>query len=271
MTNLDNFATKKELFDFMVENKSKLIAEKSYDVKKADAVSYYVPVYDEKETSTKQQLSVEELLNKDKINAKLVINTTNLMDSHSDVHIKGLWNKSLKEQKELLLVQEHEVKFSHIISDKVKAQVKTFDWAELGYNLKGTTEALVFNVEIEKTRNKFMFEQYAKGYVKQHSVGMRYVKLELCINSDEYQKEKESWDKYIDEVANRKVAEERGYFWAVTEAKIVEGSAVPLGSNYATPTLEIKSDEPLQDTQKDIEDSRSIDTIRQALKEVLTN
>jgi hypothetical protein len=36
------------------------------------------------------------------------------------------------------------------------------------------TEALVFNVEIDKDRNDFMFNQYAKGYVKEHSVGMRY-------------------------------------------------------------------------------------------------
>jgi hypothetical protein len=27
-----------------------------------------------------------------------------------------------------------------------------------------------------------MFNQYAKGYVKEHSVGMRYVKLELAVN-----------------------------------------------------------------------------------------
>jgi hypothetical protein len=46
------------------------------------------------------------------------------------------------------------------------------------------TEALVFNVEIDKDRNDFMFNQYAKGYVKEHSVGMRYVKLELAVNSD---------------------------------------------------------------------------------------
>ena len=271
MTDLNNFTTQKELFDFLLNNKSKLIAEKCYNVKKADAISYYVPVYDEKEVSSKQQLSVDELLKRDKITAKLVINTTNLMDSHSDVHMKGIWNKSIKEQKEILLVQEHEIKFTHIISDKVKASVKTYDWNDLGFNLKGTTEALVFNAEIEKQRNSFMFDQYVKGYVKQHSVGMRYVKLELCVNSDDYPKEKENWDKYITEVANKNVAEQKGYFWAVTEAKIVEGSAVPLGSNYATPTLEMKGVEPSDDTQKHIEDSRSYDTIRQALKEVLTN
>jgi hypothetical protein len=49
--------------------------------------------------------------------------------------------------------------------------------------------------------------------------------------------EKENWDKYIGKVANVEQAEEEGYFWAVTEAKIVEGSAVLFGSNRVTPTL----------------------------------
>ena len=126
-----------------------------------------------------------------------------------------------------------------------------------------------------------MFEQYAKGYVKEHSVGMRYVNLEMAVNSEEkyYAEEKAIWDKYISEVANKEEAEQRGYFWAVTEAKIVEGSAVVKGSNYATPTISVKENtiEPTEVTQtEDKEDSRQLDTIgkedfRKLFKEVLTN
>ena len=39
--------------------------------------------------------------------------------------------------------------------------------------------------------------------------------------------------------ANPEVAEEYGYFWVVGEAKDREGSAVVLGSNFVTPTLEV--------------------------------
>jgi hypothetical protein len=72
-----------------------------------------------------------------------------------------------------------------------------------------------------------MFNQYAKGYVKEHSVGMRYVKLELAVNSDSKyeQEEKAIWDKYIDEIVNKVQIEEQSY-WAVSEAKAIEGSAV---------------------------------------------
>ncbi len=97
-----------------------------------------------------------------------------------------------------------------------------------------------------------MFEQYSKGYVTQHSVGMRYVKIVMCVNSDKeyYGAEKEAWDKYYPLIANKDVADKYGYFWAVKEAKIIEGSAVLCGSNPVTPTLEnnLKS-EPLAGTR----------------------
>ena len=93
---------------------------------------------------------------------------------------------------------------------------------------------------------------------------MRYVNLELAINSEaEYDKEyKELWDKYYPVVANKELADERGYMWIVTEAKIIEGSAVVMGSNSATPTLENKEvadivttdeNEPTIVTQKEVE------------------
>jgi hypothetical protein len=92
---------------------------------------------------------------------------------------------------------------------------------------------------------------------------MRYVKIDLAINSEsEYDKEeKEIWDKYYQVVANKEVADERGFFWVVSEAKIIEGSAVVMGSNSATPTISVENkteadtitsekQEPSNDTQK---------------------
>jgi hypothetical protein len=42
------------------------------------------------------------------------------MDSHL-THLKGIWNKTVKETKPALL-QEHQMKFNSIISDKVTAK-----------------------------------------------------------------------------------------------------------------------------------------------------
>jgi len=186
------------------------------------------------------------------MNAKLVINTTNLIDSHMDCHIPGIWTKSLKELGLFHLLQEHEMEFDKVISDSVNdgltASVEEIPWKKLGLKYQGTTQALIFNTQIKKERNEFMFDQYRKGYVLNHSVGMRYMKLFLCINSEEasYSSEKANWDKYYPEVINKELADEKGYFWAVTEAKIIEGSAVVKGSNFATPTMEIEIEKSIE-------------------------
>jgi hypothetical protein len=250
------FNNKEELFKALRENKNTLIAQKKMITKEADAVVHYVCIDNGKGETVKAE-SID-TANVNQIKAELVINTTNLLDSHSDVHIKGIWNKSAKEQKNLLLLQEHKMTFSNIISDDVDVSVKELKWSDLGYSFKGTTEALYFVSNISKARNPFMFEQYAKGYVKEHSVGMRYVKMELALDSESKWdvEEKEVWNKYIEQVANKEEAEAQGYFWAITEAKIVEGSAVVKGSNYATPTISVEAvkdtpttTEPLEDTQ----------------------
>jgi hypothetical protein len=201
----------------------------------------------------------------------LVINTTNLIDSHTDCHIPNLWKKSLSETKILYLLQEHEMEFEKIIADSVKDELKAYTenvaWSKLGYSYEGKTQALIFDTQIKKEVNPFMFELYKQGRVYNHSVGMRYVKLYLCANRNEaeYAQEKENWDKYYLLVANKEAANERGYFWAVTEAKVVEGSAVIKGSNECTPVMEIEFDkntteaventssnnEPSNDTQKE--------------------
>lgn len=251
------FSSQDELFKALRENKTTLIAQKKMITKEADATFHYVGIENDKGEVVKAE-SIS-LSNANGLKAKLIINTTNLLDSHNDLHVKGIWNKSVKEQKNLLLLQEHKMTFDKIITDEVKATVKEMNWDELGYSYKGTTEALTFETNISKVRNPFMFEQYAKGYVKEHSVGMRYVKLELAVNSESKWdiEEKEVWDKYYNEIANKEVADERGYFWVVSEAKVVEGSAVVKGSNFATPTISVEAVkdtpteqiEPSKDTQ----------------------
>ena len=97
-----------------------------------------------------------------------------------------------------------------------------------------------------------MFNEYRLGHVKNHSVGMRYVTLDLAINDEAYLANYELWNKYIDKIANKDDAEQQGYFWPVTEAKVVEGSAVPLGSNIITPTQSVKNTPgPLASTQQE--------------------
>lgn len=265
MTDLSKFTTKDELFSFLKENKDALIAEKKFDLKRADAIQAVMPSI---HTSVTKAATVS-----DKLQVKVVINTTNLLDSHGDVHIDGLWNKSLKEQKTLYLLQEHKMAFDHIITDKVSAYTSVFKWRDIGYDIDGTTEALVFDALIDRKRNPFMFEQYKSGYVLNHSVGMRYVKLFLAIDDTrpEYAAEKQTWDKYYPVVANKETVDENGYFWAVTEAKLVEGSAVPMGSNFVTPTLEITESQKALNDNTDSRNSTIGNEIKEIFKQTLFN
>lgn len=255
------FETKEQLFDALKSNKKTLIMTKKATEKRADAVSYGYVENISKNSATKDEINGG-LSDVSTLNVKVVINTTNFLDSHGDVHINGIWKKSISDNnnKGFLHLQEHEREFDKVISDNAKGYVQSMTWKQLGLPYEGKTEALIFESTIDKKRNEFMLNQYANGWVKNHSVGMRYVNIELAINSEaEYDKEyKDLWDKYYPIVANKEVADERGYFWVVTEAKIIEGSAVVMGSNSATPTLENKSEadiitsetkeEPLIDT-----------------------
>lgn len=249
MITIPNFETKAERIDWMIENKGALTAQKKSMVKHADAISFMVPLISEKGDQVIKAESVPETATRIKVRA--IINTTKLFDSHGDVHIDQLWNKSLKDNKDNYLVKQHEFNFEGIISDNVKAFVKQMTWAELGFaGYQGTTQALVYDTVIDKADSPDMFERYRRGKVKNHSVGMRYVKVEMAVDDDRYEKEKAVWDKYYPQIANKADVDEAGVFWAVTEAKNIEGSAVVKGSNFVTPTMSVQEtkNQPSLDT-----------------------
>jgi len=262
--NIPEFKEKKELFDFLIENKATLEAQKKAETKHADSFSYSLHYFDKQTKSFKAEPN-NEPENGEELKVRVVINTTKILDSHFDVHIDGLWKKSLSENKNILFLQEHEMKFDKIISDQseIKAFVQNYTWNQLGFDYQGSTQALVFDATINKSRNEFMFKQYAKGFVKNHSVGMRYVQIVMAIDNPDYGAEFEAWEKYYPMIVNQEDADNRGYFWAVKEAKIIEGSAVLLGSNIATPTISVSAKlEPPIGTQKAIKEPSYEDTLK---------
>ena len=235
---IPEFGTDKELFAFLREKQDDILYQKKSQFKTADAFSFVtlplVPLQKGLTTKSEQQDPTQ-------IKVRAIINTTNLMDSHKDVHIDGIWNKSLKENSRIKHLQEHQMKFDKVISDKddLKAFTKTYTWKQLGYDMEGKTQALVFDSVVKQERNDFMFKEYSSGNVDNHSVGMYYVNIKMAMNSDDPddEKYKANWDTYIDKIANREDAERSKYFFAVLEAKAIEGSAVVSGSNPITPTL----------------------------------
>jgi hypothetical protein len=96
-----------------------------------------------------------------------------------------------------------------------------------------------------KEYNKQIFTMYKMNEINQHSVGMIYVNILLCVNDRNEKDEYKNWNKYFPMVINSEKALEQGYFFAVTEAKLKEVSCVIAGSNELTPTIE-----PLKNIQE---------------------
>lgn len=265
---LPEFESKSDRIKFLKKNKSSLIAQKKAIIKHTDAMVLYPSAIQGKSTTTIKENNP--VANPgDELKVKVVINTTNLLDSHMDVHLPGIWDKSLNENKSIMFLQEHRMAFDKIIADggDLTALTENFVWSALGQKFPGVTEALVFEANIRKSRNEFMLDQYANGFVKQHSVGMRYIQLGLALNdsSSSNASEFEAWEKYFNEIVNPEVADEKGFFWFVKEAKAIEGSAVPLGSNWVTPTLDNNQKEepiivtPTIEPSKDTQDKGFFD------------
>ena len=276
--------TKDERLKWLAANKGKVMEAKKQSMKFADAV-VCPPVMTLKDTNVavKEEMIGGQAPDTRVLERELVINSCKWLDSHDDVHIPGLWKKSVSETKTAYLLDSHKRGFGDIISDSAVPMLRKMNGTDLGVPLPGDTEVLIFKVGITPERNPFMYKQYANNWVKQHSVGMRYVNLFMCVNSTEkyFIEEKENWDKYIDYVANKDAAEERGFFFAVTEAKLIEGSSVVFGSNPITPVVDNNKYEPEgtqteppstqadQSKQEPSDDTLPIDVITRVMKEVL--
>lgn len=235
------FSNQEEAFKFLIANKTLIIAQKKSAIKYADALPYFSTIENENNEVVKAS-EAGDLQNATTIKVVAVSNACNYYDSHGDVSIKGSWNRTAKNTKDGLHLQEHQMKYDKLISDNVSFSVESKTWKELGYNYDGSTDCLVMTSTVEKEDNPYMFDKYLKGKVKNHSAGLRYVDVEFAINSeaDWAKEEKAVWDKYYPDIVNKEDVDDRGYFLAVKEQKIIENSAVLKGSNPATPTISVE-------------------------------
>lgn len=186
----------------------------------------------------------------DIIEVKAIINTTNVIDSHMDLHIKGIWNKTVKDNPYSHHLKQHEQKFESVISSKAKSYNEEISFRSIGVKSDMLVDANINQFLIDKAKTPFMFDKYASGEVKQHSVGMLYVDYDIAYYDEDSQKEMDFFNWAKSQAINPEVAEEYGYVWVVREAKKREGSAVVFGSNPLTPTLYVKDYEPQSSTYK---------------------
>lgn len=229
---------------FIKANKSEILKAKKGQLKRCDSViASPKPV----KSDGSQKMADE---NESGV-YRIVANSIGFMDSHMDVSINGSFTKSINERgNRIPILVNHDYSPKSIFASNKGVAVEMVNIRELGYDRDGMTEAVL--ARIDPKYDDQMKRLYEGGEIKEHSVGIRYVKLELAMNDNTEQREFENWNKYINQVINRDVADEAGYFFAVTEQRLEEISAVVFGSNPYTPTLDnITQDEPLKGTQNE--------------------
>lgn len=238
--------------------------EMKKDARKFTDVSNHMPVsITEKDQADKAKFLYDNDEAKGILKRSIVANTYNWLDSHGDVHLSGLFAKSIQERsRRIPHLHDHKFEIGAKVGRPISFAEVPMKWRALGWAKNGDTEVLLMETQIEKALNENVYNEYLTDQIDQHSVSMQYVKIDLAVNDENYVNEYKVWQDVLPLLGNKAQAEERGYFWAVREAKIIEVSAVLLGSNELTPTLGHKMIfQPEQSTEKQPEPQRTLKAI----------
>lgn len=260
-----DFDSKDALFLALKENKDAIIKQKKSELKETRST----------ELPLVKDFDFEAPFETEKGYFYAIINSTNILDSHGDVHADTIWNKSAKEQNgRTYYVADHELKIGSIICNPkdVEIQLHKTTFKDIGYDLEGETTLLVYKMPIDAIRNDNARRIIENKEQMENSIRMEYVDMILCIKTDleELKEENENYEKYYPIIANKNDVDKQGYFWLQKEAKIVkEGSMVLFGSNSATHIIYHKEIEAVSDTSK--QDEPSIDTQKAQTIDFLTS
>ena len=249
------FNSKTELFKALKENKDLIIESKKSEIYKSHEKGLSIVTNQKAITKFSEATKSFEM---DSNYYYFVVNSSNILDSHSDMHINGNWEKTVKEQQgKTYLVFDHELKRSEIIAMKKDVSMFTAEipFKAVGKDYDGNTYALIYKVKKDAIVNNEAENWLEKGHEFEASVRMQYMDIDLALdsdNSDDF-KEKANFDTYFPFIANKSDYEEIPYFWIVKQAKnVMESSLVMFGSNSATGLIQ-ENDEPEKSTRENNE------------------
>lgn len=236
-----SFATKEDLFKSLMENKSLIIESKKAEIYKS---------HDKGLSITTNQQSIQKMseasksFEMDSDYYYFVVNSSNILDSHSDMHIENNWEKTVKEQQgKTYLVFDHQLKRSEIIAMKqdVTMFTATIPFKAIGKDYDGDSYCLIYKVKKDRIINSEAKQWLEAGYDLEASVRMQYMDIDVAIDSksSDMVKEKANFDAYFPLIANKSDFDSIDYFWVVKQAKnVMESSLVMFGSNSATGLLQ---------------------------------
>jgi len=202
----------------------------------------------------------------------IAVNSTKILDSHDDLHLDNLWNKSIAEQQgKNYLVIDHELEVDKVIVRKehIEMFVAKVPFSLLGKAYDGETQALIYKMPKSQVKHQLVKEWLDSGDEIEASVRMQYVTFDLCMDSNDPDDAtaKSNYDKYYPLIANKNEFDYIYYFFAIKEAKNVrESSLVVFGSNSATG--QVSNNKQAEKSLENEEAEKSLQTT-EMLKELL--
>lgn len=206
----------------------------------------------------------------------IVTNSTRVLDSHEDLHVDGLWDKSVQEQQgKNYLVADHDLSISSVIVKKeyIEMFVTKLSFSALGKPYEGKTQVLIYKFRKDKVIHDVARKWLESGDPIEASVRMRYINVLFAMDSNdpELKEWKANYDKYYPVIANKADFEYIPYYYVIKEAaNIRESSLVVFGSNSSTGQItRIKEIEPSNDDTQEKENKIEPTEVIQKLKSSL--
>lgn len=195
----------------------------------------------------------------------IAVNSTKILDSHEDLHIDGLWKKSIKDQQgKNYLVLDHDLSIKSVVVRKEHIEIFTakIPFSLIGKTYDGDTEVLIYKFAKDKVKDESVKEWLDSGDSIEGSVRMQYVLFYLCMDSNNPDdvKFKSDYDQYYPMIANKEDFEYIPYFFAIKEAKNVrEASLVVFGSNSSTGQIQ-QENKQAEKSLEEVEAEKSLQT-----------
>lgn len=177
-----------------------------------------------------------------------VYNTFNFVDGGMDVLLPGSCKRSIKDNGP---ESNAVAKIKHALfhdTTRLPGKIMVLEEKEVETSY-GKVMGIYFETKMDNsTEGNDTLIKYQEKIYDNHSIGFQYLKIEK-VERDGQHGNSNAWQKYMDQLINPKIAEEKGYFYAVKEIKLFEGSTVAFGMNELTPTLGIKGKEDVTKLQ----------------------
>lgn len=190
-----------------------------------------------------------------------IYNTYNFVDGGMDVLLDGCCKRSIKDNGP---ESNAVAKIKHALfhdTTRLPGKIMVLDEKEID-TPAGKVTGIYFETKMDNsTEGNDTLIKYQEKIYDNHSIGFQYLKIEK-VERDGQHGNSTTWQKYMDLLINPKKAEDAGYFYAVKEIKLFEGSTVAFGMNELTPSLGIKGKEDVTRLQV----LSRIDKVTQALK-----